>query len=934
MRQHLHPKRRFALYLIPIVIGLGGVVFSQQLGSFFFRSAVLALSITVPLFASVNLLARYHSSRLERAALLAGVLFLVLGGGFSVSDFSGTLEAQQLLPEVLGRALHSVGIFSLLLGLFVVLYMVVRTGEDIEEVGERFWHLAEHISEGFILSAADGTVILVNNQLLEMLDLTREQILGHTTKELAKRMNLAPVQAQIQNRAKGLASEYEVTRTVRGEERRFWFNGKPIFDAHGRHTATLATVRDITEHHRLSQRVERYAQGLQRLVEEQTQKLIRSEERFRQLLVSMNEGFLTIDAANRIRFANERICTMLRMNAADLLGHDVFDFVDSMGRMRLLNLLAQGASIHPMESRQELDFVTSTGEHVPAVVAVAYIPDAEARDPAFSLVITSVAEQKEMQQQLEQRARELERANAELRSHDRAKDSFLSNVSHELRTPLSTIQGYVEMLTSDNLGALSGPQQGALTVMARNVERLVGLINEMIEFSRMEIRGVQIGVDLFPPAQLLREAAASIHPHTLARDISVNTFIADEFPYAWGDRQKLAQVVEILLSNAVKFTEPGGLIQLRADIRAKRTLSIAVSDTGIGIAPENHEKIFSKFYQVDSSKTRRYEGAGIGLSIARSIVEAHSGTIELQSALGKGSTFTVVLPEALFDTGVHMPDVAELHGLCLVFIDEAGDYYDALKTVLAAAGCQVTHVPNAYEGIRAAESDAPDVVLVNESPTDVAGTNSLRLLRSHLATETVPAIVFSAEGPTRTHEMTGLWSGAFLLSKPFEVSALLSGIRAAHAGDFWSGSGQLREETEREEIDAAETKEILSYVLFIDADPGLLEWAETALYRRQIPCFCASTPDKALAIAEKEPPSVIFVDVDGPGMRAAEQVGVLFRDHTSSHPPVYIMTGLPEDVEAPNGIAGVLRKPFDINELVNIIYREQNRRAKRPSRMY
>lgn len=933
MRQHLYPKRRFALYLIPIVIGLGGVVFSQQLGSLLFRSIVLALSITVPLFASVNLLARYHSSRLERAVLLAGVLFLILGGGFSVSDLSSTLDEQPFLPEALSQALHYLGIVSLLLGLFVVLFMVVRTGEDIEEIGERFRHLAEHISEGFILSAADGTVILVNNQFLEMLDLPREQILGHTTKELAKKMNLAPVHEQIQNRAKGLASEYEVSRTVRGEERRFWFNGKPIFDAQGRHTATLATVRDITEHHRLSQRVERYAQGLQRLVEEQTQKLIRSEERFRQLLVSMNEGFLTIDAANRIRFANERICAMLWMNPADLLGRDVFDFVDSLGRMRLLNLLTQGAAVSSSECRQELDFVTSTGEHVPAVVAVAHIPDAEAREPAFSLVITSVAEQKEMQQQLEQRARELERANAELRSHDRAKDSFLSNVSHELRTPLSTIQGYVEMLASDNLGALSGPQQGALTVMARNVERLVGLINEMIEFSRMEIRGVQINVDLFPPALLLREAAGSIHPHTLARDISVNTFIADGFPYAWGDRQKLSQVLGILLSNAVKFTEPAGLIQIRADIRPERTLAIAVSDTGIGIAPEYHEKIFSKFYQVDSSKTRRYEGAGIGLSIARSIVEAHNGTIELQSALGKGSTFTVVLPDALFDTGVNMPDAADLNGLHLLFIDESGDYHNALQAILASAGCRTTHVPNAYEGIRAAEQTVPDIVLINESPSDVAGANSLRLLRSQSATETVPAIVLSSEGPTRIHDMTGLWSSTFLLSKPFKVLALLSSIRAAHSGELWPGSGQKKEETERDDRDTAGTTDI-AYVLFIDSDPGLLEWAETALTRRQIPCFCTSTADKAVTIAEKEPPVVIFVDVDGPGMCAAEQVGVLFREHTNSHPPIYIMTGLPGDVETPNGIAGVLRKPFDVNEIVNIVCREQNRRAKRQNRIY
>ena len=144
------------------------------------------------------------------------------------------------------------------------------------------------------------------------------------------------------------------------------------------------------------------------------------------------------------------------------------------------------------EARLELNFVDTHGEPLPAMLAITYLRHGINMEPAHSLVVTDVSELIQMQHQLKQRAAELEELNEELLMHDRAKDSFLSNVSHELRTPLSTIQGYVEMLDSGSLGALESAQHSAIRVMDRNVRRLVGHLNETIESSRMEIRGVDI----------------------------------------------------------------------------------------------------------------------------------------------------------------------------------------------------------------------------------------------------------------------------------------------------------------------------------------------------------------------------------------------------------------------------------------------------------
>jgi PAS domain S-box-containing protein len=819
--------------------------------------------------------------------------------------------------QAFAKTSNLLGISSLVLYLFVVLVTIIRTGENIGELGERFAYLADHMSEGFLLRSDDGNVTMVNKQFLEMFQLRESEALGEHWPTLVGRLQLnaegsaLTIPEHMDYRSKGLQSEYEASCSVGGQERRFCFNGVPIFDSRGKHTATLVTVRDISEQFRMARRLERYAQGLQTLVEEQTQKLQTSEERFRHLLLSMNEGFLTVDADHRICFANERVCSLFGTPRESLAEEDIFDYLDAAGRLRLLSVFSQGEALLGVDSRQELNFIDADGQQIPAVVGVAFIQNSSEGEAAFSLVVTSVSDLKEMQKQLEARAGELERVNEELRMHDRAKDSFLTNVSHELRTPLSTVQGYVEMLQSGSLGDLDAPQEAAITAMRRNVSRLVGLINEMIAFSRMEIRGIQLVTRLFSPGKFIRDAVASVHPQALAKDISINTFAPDSLPLIWADRSKMNQVLGILLNNAVKFTDAKGIINIKAVVEPDHTVIFSVSDTGIGIDAAHREKVFSKFYQVDASMTRRYEGTGIGLPIAKSIVEAHNGHIALESEPQRGSTFRVFLPNATFDGKYDQALVKGFDNLDILIVNEVKVFSDLMNKILKPSGCSVTEGSNGYECVRIAERKNPDVILLNDWKSNVVGMNTVRLLRENPMTQSVPVVVFSSDTSSTT-ELDERWNNVFFIVRPFDAKTILTQIRLACFGHT-----VVHEQGQR--TTPLEHSDDTRSVLLIDKDPELLQWMSTALRNRDTRCCSVENPDAALDLVKNFPPDVIFLDGDVLPAAADERVSIFRNCPDTQDVPLYIMTGQRSGYPPFKNVDGILTKPFEIDTIMALV---------------
>jgi signal transduction histidine kinase len=227
----------------------------------------------------------------------------------------------------------------------------------------------------------------------------------------------------------------------------------------------------------------------------------------------------------------------------------------------------------------------------------------------------------------------------QLRQLDRMKDEFLSLVSHELRTPLTSIRGYVEMLPED--APLSDVQQGFVRVILRNVNRLASLVEDLLFVARLDEGRVQLTESTIDVGEILGEAADTARPAAALRNVSLEVD-ADGIPLVIGDRERLAQMIDNLVANAVKFTPEGGAVTLRARNGDGR-VRVEVADTGIGIPPEEVDRLFERFFRASTAHEVDTPGTGLGLAISQSIAEAHGTRLHVQSEVGRGTIFSFEL---------------------------------------------------------------------------------------------------------------------------------------------------------------------------------------------------------------------------------------------------------------------------------------------------
>jgi signal transduction histidine kinase len=326
----------------------------------------------------------------------------------------------------------------------------------------------------------------------------------------------------------------------------------------------------------------------------------------------------------------------------------------------VLQLLGQGglsgaetalAHLRPLADAQ----ARRAAEHMARVLAT-LIHVAYARHLTTQLHSATMAE---TYQELSEKNQRLAAAVERMQEVDRLKSNFLATVSHELRTPLTSVIGYSEMLIEGLAGPLTAEQREYVQIIMEKGDHLLQLITGLLDVSRMDSGATSVAREPIPLAEVVAQAVAALAPLARRKRVELRLATPADLPRVEGDREKLRQVLFNLVGNAIKFTPDGGQVKLEVGVGllhredelitpppsdAATGVRVRVTDSGIGIAPDQQRRIFEPFFQVDSSSTREYGGTGLGLTLVKSYVEAHGGQVWVESELGRGSAFTVTLP--------------------------------------------------------------------------------------------------------------------------------------------------------------------------------------------------------------------------------------------------------------------------------------------------
>ena len=354
---------------------------------------------------------------------------------------------------------------------------------------------------------------------------------------------------------------------------------------------------------------------------------IKAESRFRELLEAAPDAIIEVDREGRMVLLNAATEAMFGYSREELLGEPVEKLIPESARARHdAHRAAYWASpvTRPMGFGMVLLARRSDGSEFPVEISLSPVKI----DDGFRVtaIIRDVTAKQKAEEALRAANQQLELQNRELDRANQLKSEFLASMSHELRTPLHTIIGFTELLAEELEGPLNEKQKRFLGHVHQDSQHLLDLINDILDLSKVEAGQMELHPESFDAATVIAEALDGIRPMANARGIALDNRVAGE-TIVKADRVRFREILNNLLSNAVKFTPDGGRVGVESSPAPGGMACFSVSDTGVGIAPEDHAAVFDKFRQVGSTTRGVREGTGLGLAIVKSFVEMHGGTI-------------------------------------------------------------------------------------------------------------------------------------------------------------------------------------------------------------------------------------------------------------------------------------------------------------------
>jgi len=530
--------------------------------------------------------------------------------------------------------------------------------------------------------------------------------------------------------------------------------------------------------------------------------------------------------------------------------------------------------------------------------------------------------------------RTLQQKNAELEDANRMKSEFLANMSHELRTPLNAIIGFSEVLKDGLLGDMTDQQRGFIGDIFNSGKHLLLLINDILDLSKVEAGKMLLDLETLPLASLLKNSLSIVREKAAARRVRVS-LEARELGSMNADGRKLKQILYNLLSNAVKFSNEGGAVTLRASVVGRdrvgrlsgpwvgRTfplaesaelefLEVSVSDTGIGISAEGLDELFQPFSQIDSGLARKFEGTGLGLAMVKLLAELHGGTVSAESAVGKGSRFTVWLPLRRNAPSGAMNNEGSLArrsnlpaGTPIALVVEHDlKSAELIRLQLETDGFGVLHASSAEAALAIAAEHSLALITLEIMLPDMDGWELLTRFKKIPALVSVPVVIISIVADRNKGFALG---AAAVLEKPIARQELIDGLTRLGLFPVSRGEG-LR-------------------VLVVDDDPAAVELVAVRLADLEVTVERAYGGREGIAAAQREQPDLIVLDLMMPDVNGFDVVEELRRNTDTARIPIMVLTAMQLTAEERQKLNGYVTAVLTKTELELENFRAEVRRA-------
>jgi signal transduction histidine kinase/DNA-binding response OmpR family regulator len=636
-------------------------------------------------------------------------------------------------------------------------------------------------------------------------------------------------------------------------------------------------------------KVQQHAAELDRRVAEQTQHLRETLDRERTeanklqaILQSMSEGVIVFDQNRKAIVANTNACDILETHEENLLDSDLNHLLSIAATpedQSLIGLLVGGSGAWTANLRAAWGNKT-----VAFSLAPVKLPSMNHQGTV--VVLRDITQEAQVEQ---------------------IKSEFMSLVSHELRVPMLAVKGYVDLLATGAAGVLTDTQFDFLEIVKTNSDRLNTMVEGLFELARIETGEIKMHFEAVSLRHIVLDVARTLHPNLESKQLRLDLQIPDSLPEVLADPNRLTQIITSLLSNALKYTFEGK-IGVTARI-ADDHVQVDISDTGIGMTEQDQTKLFTSFFRAPNTRTLKIPGAGLGLTIARSLVEMQGGRIWATSTAGRGSTFSFTIPvfpkpPTPLTPAVSLAEMEQtLARTKVLIVDSELNVGRSLQQQLEPQDYDVLVTTEAAEGMEMAVLEQPHLILLDAMVSGADGFEALQQLKQNPATRAIPVIMTSVLSVRESSLVSG---AADFLTRPIDNDQLLSSIKRV----------------------LSRAEQVSWSVLVIEDEPEMRRWLSLVLSGQGLTVFEAQDSDQAMtAITEHRPNLILFglklTTKDGwTAIRRLRQIPEMVNI------PILLLTTSRVDLhyEGKNllglGIQQILTKPLSAEVLIRQIRRQ------------